>query len=306
MEIFVRKRDNIYIILVGGLGNQLFLYAFGRGIAEQRNGQLVLDTSFFRSDQYSVAKDGSLRTYGLDTLLARATPAGPGARWMLALARKCSRSPFLTALWNHTVGYAGPRLVVDTLDSTKLEGLPDYGSLILEGYWQSYHHFQRLRPALLEELKPRDMALRAAQQSYVDQVRAASNVTGEVISLHVRRGDYVTADVGLVVQPVADIERRIAQFDTQTPIIVFSDDPDWCEAHFNTPRFHIRRGYSAVADLYAMSLCDHNIIANSSLGWWGAWLNQNPNKRVIVPNSWFVGDFPNWQERLVLPGWEIV
>lgn len=305
METNKIKQPNIYVILVGGLGNQLFLYATGRAIEQQHAGRLVLDTSFFDSVRRARAKDGSQRAFGLDELSIRYAGPSRVERRVIALGRLFTHRPASTALWNHTVGRVAPRLVADTLDCVTLAGLPPSGDLILQGYFQSYHHFQHLRPVLLEELAPRDAAVRAAAQSYVDHVRAAG-AAGEVISLHVRRGDYAMADVGLHMQPLADIERRIALFNPQTPVIVFSDDPAWCRTHFTAPRFHFRCGQSAVADLYAMSLCDHNIIANSSLSWWGAWLNRNPAKRVVVPSLWFTGNFPNWRQRLVLPGWEIV
>lgn len=290
---------NIYARLVGGLGNQMFLYAAGRALAEQRGGRLVLDTSFFDSRRLSQAKDGTQRSFGLDALSIRANSPGPGEQLILVAARLFARRSWLTAAWNHSVGCFGPRLAADSAT------MPPAGSLILQGYWQSYRHFEHLRPVLLTELQPRDDALMAAENAYVEQVRAKSPL-GEVISLHVRRGDYAIADVGLPVQSLSDIERRVALFNPKLPVIVFSDDPDWCRKNLSAPRFHIRDGRPVAADLYAMSLCDHNIIANSSLSWWGAWLNRHPNRRVIVPSRWFNRDFPDWRERLVPPGWEIV
>ena len=69
--------------------------------------------------------------------------------------------------------------------------------------------------------------------------------------------------------------------------IIFSDDPDWCRNEFFGENYIISDLGDAYIELCAMSLCDHNIIANSSFSWWGAWLNNNPNKIVISPSKWF-------------------
>ena len=69
--------------------------------------------------------------------------------------------------------------------------------------------------------------------------------------------------------------------------IVFSDDPDWCRSNFNGEKFIICDINDSYIEMCAMSLCDDNIIANSSFSWWGAWLNQKEDKTVIAPSRWF-------------------
>ena len=69
--------------------------------------------------------------------------------------------------------------------------------------------------------------------------------------------------------------------------IIFSDDIKWCKNNFIGDKFTFIEGEKDYIDLWLMSLCNHNIIANSSFSWWGAWLNQNPNKKVIAPINWF-------------------
>ena len=71
-------------------------------------------------------------------------------------------------------------------------------------------------------------------------------------------------------------------------LYLFSDEPEWIKTNFKTDfEFEIINTYSSIADMQLMSLCKHNIIANSSFSWWGAWLNQNPDKIVIAPKQWF-------------------
>ena len=69
--------------------------------------------------------------------------------------------------------------------------------------------------------------------------------------------------------------------------IVFSDDPDWCRSNFNEDKFIMCDINDHYIEMCAMSLCDDNIIANSSFSWWGAWLNQKEDKTVIAPSRWF-------------------
>jgi hypothetical protein len=69
--------------------------------------------------------------------------------------------------------------------------------------------------------------------------------------------------------------------------LIFSDDVDWCRSEFNDPSYIISDLGNPYVEMCAMSLCDHNIIANSSFSWWGSWLNKNPGKIVIAPSRWF-------------------
>jgi hypothetical protein len=131
----------------------------------------------------------------------------------------------------------------------------------------------------------------------------------EPIMLHVRRGDpnlvdprgfkwaYVNCSDQHPVQPVEYYEKALAEFDDNQPVIVFSDSPEWVKEQefFSGDRFFVSKptdkyadgSYTPYADLCLMSLCSHAIIANSSMSWWGAWLIQNPTKKVIAPRMWF-------------------
>ena len=81
--------------------------------------------------------------------------------------------------------------------------------------------------------------------------------------------------------------QAINYFGKDKQYLVLSDDIVWCKKKFVGSNFHFPDRESPVTDLYLQSLCTHNIISNSSYSWWGAWLNQNPQKIVIVPKTWF-------------------
>jgi hypothetical protein len=76
-------------------------------------------------------------------------------------------------------------------------------------------------------------------------------------------------------------------FNEVTTFIVFSDDEKWIKENIKGKNIiYIQRNHDYI-DLYLMSQCNHNIIANSTFSWWGAWLNNNQNKKVVAPTKWF-------------------
>ena len=131
----------------------------------------------------------------------------------------------------------------------------------------------------------------------------------EPIMLHVRRGDpnlvdprgfkwaYVNCSDQHPVQSLDYYEKALQEFGDNQPVVVFSDSVDWVKEQefFSGDKFFISEpqykyddgSFLPYTDLCLMSLCSHAIIANSSMSWWGAWLQSNPNKKVIAPKMWF-------------------
>jgi hypothetical protein len=111
---------------------------------------------------------------------------------------------------------------------------------------------------------------------------------GESCSIHVRRGDYLKLSDHHPTQNMDYYEGAISIIGREKNFLIFSDDIEWCKNNFN----HLENKVFCESnedyeDLYLMSLCDHNIIANSSFSWWGSWLNKNKNKIVVGPKKWF-------------------
>jgi hypothetical protein len=121
-------------------------------------------------------------------------------------------------------------------------------------------------------------------------------------SVHVRRGDYIND--AAVVATYIDLtatgyyQRAIEQFGADTKFLVFSDDIAWCKQRFPDSRFVFIEGQQPIEDLFLMSLCRGNIIANSTFSWWAAWLNQHSAKKVLAPQQWFKGD---WYDPVLSP-----
>jgi hypothetical protein len=135
------------------------------------------------------------------------------------------------------------------------------------------------------------------------------------VSLHVRRGDYVSNPDSSRVHGLCGADyhqaavRRIAEVVPQPHLFVFSDDPQWAAGnlHLDHPATIVtgndtRRDYE---DLHLMSLCKHHIVANSSFSWWGAWLDTNPDKIVIAPERWFAHEQHDTRD-LLPPTWQVI
>ena len=111
-------------------------------------------------------------------------------------------------------------------------------------------------------------------------------IKGTTCSIHVRRGDYVN-NPGYAKIPASYYEKAMSKIKVDK-YLVFSDEIEYCKTIFRGEKFIFVKDLDHV-ELFLMTLCDHNIIANSTFSWWGAYLNQNPAKIVIAPDLW-VGD----------------
>ena len=118
---------------------------------------------------------------------------------------------------------------------------------------------------------------------------------GNSVALHVRRGDYIG---NKLYQGICDLDyyhaaiEKMCTYVTPSVFCVFSNDIGWCREHLEqyikAPVVYVtwNTGAESYRDMQLMSCCAHNIIANSSFSWWGAWLNQNSSKVVIAPKRW--------------------
>lgn len=274
----------IVVELKGGLGNQMFQYSCGRALSLSLNVPLGLDCSFFSIDP--VGRKCELYHYPIEAeflSLRESSRLIYKSGWRL----RAKLNRFLgihlpiyrdTYFNEERSGIYDPRVI----------GLPD--GTCLGGYWQSEKYFSRYRKQLLSEFQ-----LKSEINPVASEVgRKILSVEGAV-SLHFRRGDYVASpatkkihdvcSMAYYERAVSEIVRRIGTAN----LFIFSDDPEWSRQNscFDVPITIIPSGNKGFEDLYLMSLCDHHIIANSSFSWWGAWLNQKPNKLVIAPSDWF-------------------
>lgn len=152
----------------------------------------------------------------------------------------------------------------------------------IDGYFQTEKYFKHCKNLILEVLKFKD-------DIYSEAKSLLPNVNKELVSIHIRRGDYTTPNPYHPVLGEDYINNALEYFnDDDYHFVVFSDDLDWCESVWGSrENFTMFRSSSHFVDLCGMSLCDHNIITNSSFSWWGSYLSKRESKKVIAPDKWF-------------------
>lgn len=261
----------IIIRLKGGLGNQMFQYAAGRALSLELNQKLVIDKSFLEKTPSGATK----RLYELECFSLK-VEENEGVIYQLS--RRVSSKILL---------------LLDFLPNWRVITENEFherfiGNIVMNGYWQSEEYFKKYRSVVLEDFKVRSIDASFIQK-YLPSIKSSSS-----ISLHVRRGDYLTNPTASKIHNVCGIdyyERAVNEFQDlkEATYFIFSDDIEWCKE--TMPKFG---NMVFVADvnnppwmaMFLMSQCRHNIIANSSFSWWGAWLNSSPDKVVIAPIVW--------------------
>lgn len=275
--------NTIIVKLIGGLGNQMFQYATARSLAARRGARVALDITGF--EHYKLHRY-ALCYLNVEENLARREDV----RWLTGgwLARNVvSRLRGV----RKTKRFRIFRERIFQFDPSVLELS---GNLYLDGYWQSERYFREHAALLRREFRPKG-ALTQKSEEVAGLIRSCNSV-----SLHIRRGDYVsnpstnrthgTCDLAYYREAATLIAGR-----APSPVFfVFSDDHEWVRASLELPypttyvaHNDATRNYE---DLHLMSLCRHNIVANSSFSWWGAWLNENEEKTVVAPRRWFRDD----------------
>lgn len=289
----------IIVNVIGGLGNQMFQYAAGRALAHARGLPLRLDISSF--DGYGLHQGFQLpRSFCCEAEIASAADVSGilGWRAIPAIKRILARPEF-TAVRSkafvvepHFHFWPGIRSVP--------------GTAYLHGYWQSEKYFADAADVLRVDFAFRQpmSEVNAAWAERIDRCMA--------VSLHVRRGDYVSDPKTRAVLGPCSLDyyrsavRYVAERVGTPEFFVFSDDIAWARDNLDIgfPCHYIdhNRGMESYNDMRLMSLCRHYILANSSFSWWGAWLNPRADKIVVAPARWFAGEARRVDD-LIPQGW---
>ncbi len=262
----------------------MFQYAAGRRLAGKVGSELKLDITWFDSNserQYSLRHLSIHENFALEKEILGLKYLSPSLydRVLKTLGLRSSLLP------------PAPGYIKERLNRFDPEILTLSDDVYLEGYWQSEKYFFDIRDVIRKEFYPR-APLSAEGMKIADSVSSC-----ESVSIHIRRGDYVSNALVNSHHGVCSLKyyhqgiQYIASHMPELNFFVFSDDPLWCRQNLHIP-FHTsfidrndpERDYE---DLHLMSLCKHHIIANSSFSWWGAWLATSPYKIVVGPKKWF-------------------
>ena len=171
--------------------------------------------------------------------------------------------------------------------------LPEKCNVYLNGYFQSEKNFLNYKNDLISRLSPEENIKNNLLHKYPDLK------LDETVSVHVRKGNYKDLQEFHPLLSKEYYDKALAQFQGHK-IFIFSDDIESCYDIFKRYDCVFVKNKFDLDDLYCMSLCKNNIIANSTFSWWGAWLNQNKNKKVIAPSIWF-GPKMNCNDKDIIP-----
>lgn len=273
----------IIVRLKGGLGNQMFQYAFGRKISLMKNIPVKFDISYFEND---VVYNRHYELNHFNVIENIASPEevnqfiyGKFKRGLSGFALKCidkSLPNYKRRVVKQTKKVFDP-LIFKASDNT-----------YFDGYWGNENYFKDIATTIRKEfmLKEKLDDKNLEIKKYIMSVNA--------VSIHIRRNDYLTEEGAKSTFVVCAREyyenaiQRICAIVDSPHFFIFTQDYDWAEKNFkqNLP-ITIVKNNEGYKDLELMKYCKHHIIANSSFSWWGAWLNENQGKIIIAPKIWY-------------------
>lgn len=286
------------INISGGLGNQMFQYAFLLAMREATGDDVLMDASKFA-------------TYKLHN--------GFELEQVFNVTARCATKEELKKVTRYTTNYKLSRIYRTFLPKKKTEVVEPMpactynenifveakGDKFYEGIWQNYKYFNHVRELILREFTYRQ-SLSKQNKVYVDKF-----AKGTTVSMHIRRGDYLLHKnyVGLCgldyyTKAIAYIKEKYGE---EVQFAIFSNDMLWCRDNIlplldgcEYTLVDWNKGKESYNDMRLMSACKVNIIANSSFSWWPAYLNENDGKEVIAPAKWtnmpvqFKRQLPEW------------
>jgi hypothetical protein len=274
----------IIVKLMGGLGNQMFQYAMGRRLSLLRKTALKMDTSFLNDRNFNGTKRKfELDVFSSDIPVVTETDLNKFAAIQNSKFKKGIQgmTPFIYPYF--TVAEPTHGYNADILNSP--------ANSLLIGYWQTEKYFLPIQDVIRKDfqfkkpLEGRNKAL------------AEVMATGNSVSMHIRRGDYIQNPETNSFHGICSDEYYAAAIELikkkagNIQLYIFSDELEWVKTNmnFDVPVTYVdnNTGNNNYIDMQLMSLCKHNIIANSSFSWWGAWLNNSPGKIVVAPAKWF-------------------
>lgn len=290
--------------LSGGLGNQMFQYACAKSVSLKLDLKLKFTTDFL--SEYKSHNGLELeRVFGikldiascndLEVLIGR-------TRTSILIRRLLAKNKFRWLAPSNFLAEPHFEYWPKILERSS-------NGAYLQGYWQSENYFKDYSGCIRKDFKFKE-CLSSENLKIVDLMRKQTS-----IGVHIRRGDYLANQKTLSVHGICSVEYYNSAIEImlerypEAYLFFFSDEPEWVVDNFKSYQNNVividnNKGLSSYFDMFLMSLCDHNIIANSTFSWWAAWLNSNASKKIIAPSKWFAN---STSVRDLFPsGWELI
>lgn len=268
----------IIVKIIGGLGNQMFQYAYAKAL-EQKGYEVKIDISAFET--YKLHGGYQLSFYNIDLITSMKEENN----------KYYKNNVFLKVLRRLSFDFSRRIKEKSLLFDAKLLDVED--NTYIDGYFQSENYFKDIKEIILKQF-----TIKKEISSYSKDIENQIKDSKNSCSLHIRRGDFVN-NTNISIHGSCDAVyyknamRLLEEKEDDINYFIFSDDIDWVKRNLDVKAaIYIESKEKRLPheDIYLMSLCDHNVIANSTFSWWGAWLNQNENKIVIGPKRWFADD----------------
>jgi len=278
------------VSVYGGLGNQMFQYAFGVALNEKGKKTRPSFSGFLYDHHHNGFNLGqafklklSMQASLLNFFLVHGKIFYKN-KFSAFVCRKLVQA-------NHNIRY---KIYKEKREFEYDPNVFEQRSAFFVGVWQVESYFKDIKKKIQETFvfnEPGD----EVNIALIDKIKNSSS-----ISLHIRRGDYLHAkwmESLVVIKDNTYYEGAINYMNEKIKdphYFVFSDDIKWAQENLKLPNVTYvdhNTGTKSYIDMYLMSLCKHNIIANSSFSWWGAWLNKNEQKIVVMPERWFNRDY---------------
>jgi hypothetical protein len=271
----------IIVKLKGGLGNQMFQYATGLAVAIHNNDKLALDVSHYENQSpKDTPRTFELPTFNISTFSFKNITPSKTTLFINKIKDK---------LFPNNPYSFDPKV---------------FSSNNLEGAFQNETYFIDIREQILKEF-----TLKNESEKFIETRKYIKSIPS--VSIHIRRGDYISNSHAHTYHGVQTSEYYKKAYDhivntlgLNFTLFIFTDDIEWTRENitFHTNTYIIsEHNFSSAEELLLMSYCSHNIIANSSFSWWGAWLNQNPEKIIIAPQQWTA---KNIQSDIIPKSWK--
>ncbi len=288
------KKDKLIIKLEGGLGNQMFQYAYAKAMEYKFGYDVMFEMSFFNITRRRT------RPYSLN--LFNTKPKFLSNPFDIILTR-------FMFLLNKKHFNVKPMFGLTFRELSSVSYQDDVANIkpntFICGHYQTEKYFKTIEKVIKNDFKFK-VEPDEENKQLIKDIKSKNS-----ISIHIRRGDYLKkrnqqtfyeCSAKYYKRALSYIAKRV-----ENPVIyVFSDDIKWVEENLKIPYEHVyvnvNSGQKSYEDMRLMSLCKHNIIANSTFSWWGAWLNENPDKIVICPDKWLKLADVN-QEDFKADGW---